>query len=93
MKQAAQELDLPYTTYINYEKNLNEPSGAVLIKLADFYGVTTDYLLGRLAKNGSSPQEDEERRSLKNIIDDMRKSDLKEVKLFLEYLIWKDGQG
>ena len=46
MKQAAAELGLPYTTYVNYEKNINDPGSDVLVKLAVYYGVSVDYLLG-----------------------------------------------
>ncbi len=46
VKQAAAALRLPYTTYNNYEKNKREPSGGLLCKLAEFYNVSTDYLLG-----------------------------------------------
>ena len=39
---------IPYTTYIKYESGeRKEVSMQALCKLADFYGVTTDYLLGR----------------------------------------------
>ena len=34
-------------TYQNYEYSQREVSTETLYKLADFYGVTTDYLLGR----------------------------------------------
>lgn len=34
-------------TYGNYELGNRDMSPEVLIKLADFYGVTIDYLLGR----------------------------------------------
>lgn len=33
--------------YQNYEGAINYPDVAGLIKIADFFGVTTDYLLGR----------------------------------------------
>ena len=45
VKQAAAALRLPYTTYNNYEKNQREPTGGMLCKIAEFYGVSTDYLL------------------------------------------------
>ena len=39
---------IPYTTYIKYESGERKDLSMVaLCKLADFYGVTTDYLLGR----------------------------------------------
>ena len=34
-------------SYRNYERNDRKPDYDTLVKLADFYGVTTDYLLGR----------------------------------------------
>lgn len=46
VKQAAAALRLPYTTYNNYEKNTREPSGGLICKMAEFFGVSTDYLLG-----------------------------------------------
>jgi len=38
---------IPYTTYTKYEYGERELGLGSLQKLADFYGVTTDYLLGR----------------------------------------------
>ncbi len=47
MREAAQQLDMPYTTYVNYEKGLREPTSEVLILLANFYETSVDYLVGR----------------------------------------------
>lgn len=47
MRQAAKMLGLPYTTYVNYEKGDRDPNSEMLIFLADFYGVTVDYLIGK----------------------------------------------
>ena len=33
-------------TYQRYEKNLRDPTAPVLVKLAKFYGVTLDQLVG-----------------------------------------------
>lgn len=38
---------IPYTSYTKYEYGERELGTVGLQKLADFYGVTTDYLLGR----------------------------------------------
>jgi len=46
-KQIAQLLGMSQTGYSKYETGENDIPTAVLIKLADFYGTTTDYLLGR----------------------------------------------
>lgn len=48
MREAAKRLQMPYTTYVNYEKGLREPSSEVLITLARFFNVTIDYLVGNV---------------------------------------------
>lgn len=46
-KQVAEYLGISQNTYSQYEiGTLNYPVDAV-VRLADFYGVSTDYLLGR----------------------------------------------
>lgn len=47
MKEAARALNMPYTTYVNYEKGLREPTSEVLVQLANFYETTVDFLVGR----------------------------------------------
>ncbi|MBQ8135190.1 MAG: helix-turn-helix domain-containing protein, partial [Clostridia bacterium] len=48
-EEAAQSLGVSLSSYQKYEREKNSvtPSLEVIVKLADFYGVTTDYLLGR----------------------------------------------
>lgn len=43
----ADELEISVHTYIKYENESVKPPYETLIKLADYYNVTTDYLLGR----------------------------------------------
>lgn len=49
-KQVAQMLGMSQTGYSKYETGENDIPTAVLIKLADFYNTSTDYLLGRTDK-------------------------------------------
>lgn len=46
-KQIAQMLGMSQTGYSKYETGENDIPTSVLIKLADFYGTSVDYLLGR----------------------------------------------
>ena len=46
----AAELDIGITTYCRYELGMRDPTLAVLCRMADYYDVTTDYLLGRSDK-------------------------------------------
>lgn len=52
--QAAQTLKISDGTYKNYEQGKREPNGDMIVRLADLYHVTTDYLLGRNS-NESDP--------------------------------------
>ena len=47
MADAAKKIGIPYTTYVNYEKGDREPNSEMLIKIAKFYQVSVDYLIGR----------------------------------------------
>ena len=42
----AKELNITKSAYSNYEQGLRLPTYDVLVKLAQIFGVTTDYLLG-----------------------------------------------
>lgn len=46
-KQVAEMLGMSQTGYSKYETGENDIPTAILIKLADFYRTTTDYILNR----------------------------------------------
>lgn len=46
-KQVAEMLGMSQTGYSKYETGENDVPTRVLIRLADFYQTTTDYILGR----------------------------------------------
>ena len=46
-RELAEYLGVSVRTYQFYESGHNEPNIKSLIALADFYGVTIDYLVGR----------------------------------------------
>ena len=46
-KELAAVLNVSQNTYSQYENGVIELTAETLIKLADFYGVSVDYLLGR----------------------------------------------
>ena len=50
----ARALDISSMTYQRYEKDLREPTASLMVKLADFYGVTLDQLTGRVPLPGQS---------------------------------------
>ena len=46
-QELAKELGVGQNTVSKYETNFKRPSYEILILIADFFDVTTDYLLGR----------------------------------------------
>lgn len=46
-KDVAAAISVPLRTYQRYEYGEREPQLSTLVKIADFYGVTLDYLAGR----------------------------------------------
>lgn len=59
-EEAADKFGVKLSTYQKYERDAISPPYDILIKIADFYGVSTDYLLGRTdikATAGTTPAE------------------------------------
>ena len=46
-QQVADAVDIGFSTYRRYENGQREPDASTLVRMADFYDVTADYLLGR----------------------------------------------
>lgn len=46
-KELAAYLHVSVSTISNYENGVHSPDPVILVRLADFYGVSADYLLGR----------------------------------------------
>ena len=51
-EQAAKEIGIAYRSYRRYEAGEREPGVTALIRIADYYGVTIDYLVGRTDRRG-----------------------------------------
>ena len=103
MREAARLLNMPYTTYVNYEKGLREPTSEVLIQIADFYGTTIDFLVGRKTGNIPSsvhsptetskytPSDEDIQFALFGGNDEITESMYEEVKKFAAYVKQREG--
>lgn len=58
-KQAAADLGVSQSLLSHYEKGIRECGNDFLVKAAEYYGVSCDYLLGRTARTGSLPSLEE----------------------------------
>lgn len=52
MQEFCNASNISFSTYQNYESGKRLPTAEFLMQIADFYGVTTDYLLGREEPKG-----------------------------------------
>jgi len=61
-QEIADVLGISRQGYAKYENNLGEPDNSTLSKLADYFEVSTDYLLGRTntPEPTTKPQQDDE---------------------------------
>ncbi len=101
MRQVALELEMPYTTYVGYEKGEREPGSEALIKLANFYECSIDYLIGCTDKKNiitnvvydtkkDSPDEWE---SLKSELMQLSDESVDELHKYVKYLLWLEEQN
>ena len=49
-EDAAKEIGIAYRSYRRYEAGEREPDASTLVLVADYYGVSIDYLVGRTDK-------------------------------------------
>lgn len=54
MAKVADALEIPKGTYASYEYGTREPNIGTMNKIADFYGISVDSLLGREAKDSNT---------------------------------------
>lgn len=93
MKQVARDIGVPYTTYIHYEKNENEPNSEILVKLALYFDVSADYLLGvEQTKKTDPPLIIDERKILEQKLESLSTESLEEIDKFMDFLLWKEEQ-
>lgn len=90
-KEAADALEMPRSTYVHYEDGSNEPKISVLVKLALYYNISVDWLIGNDMNEKSSPPEDKWE-ALRKMLETLSDDDLKEVWSFVKFLHWKKSQ-
>jgi len=84
-------LGIKATTIANYESNRNEPSFNKLIRLADYFDVSCDYLLGQTedCRTCSMKTMHRDHIELLEMFNKLNSSSLEELKIYMEYLLYK----
>ena len=91
-RQVAIDLQIPETTYRNYENEISEPNITMLIKFSTYYNIEVDWILGIEQKNSIPPQSRWD--ALKEIMENLPEQDVKELLEFAKFLEWrKDHQN
>ena len=88
--EAAKALDLVPRTYTSYEKNEREPNAEVLIRIAFYFGVSTDYLRGVPSKEKTlSSVDDDKVEALAERLFNLGENELLQLSEYLDFLEWK----
>lgn len=91
-QEVADALEIPLNTYRNYETNQREPSALTLKRIATFFNVSCDFLLG-FEDSQSNTAEVGITDEILDIINDFTHSEKTEVKNYCEYLRYKRDKG
>ncbi len=98
-KDIAKILNISTSAYGYYEQGKRDPDTFTLKTLADFYGVTSDYLLGReiYGKKYELPEANEEKHEISNFnielhndIENLSPASIEELKKYIQLLKLKD---
>ena len=85
-QQISQHLNIKQSTYSNYELEKSEPDIKTLIKLADFFDVSLDYLCERQWNNQIGYIPDYKKESIKKILN-MTDEQFKQLMAYAQALI------
>jgi repressor LexA len=85
-RELSEKLFINYRTYSGYERNEIEASDDIKIKLAQFYNVSVDYLLG-ISRNPCPIKKGDEYVRIPKALSD---SGRKELEQYISYLIAKE---
>lgn len=82
----ASYLGISRASYSHFENDRNEPDNITLSKLADYFNVTTDYLLGRKVKQPNNSRNEKADLVAAHIDDDVTESEMKQITDFIDFL-------
>lgn len=91
-QQVADALGVPKSTYVHYEDGTNEPKISVLIKIALYYEISADWLLGVESAQTKNLPPETRWEIMRKEIEQLSDDDVKELHSFLKFLLWREKQ-
>lgn len=82
-KQLAEELTLSPSAMGNYIQNIREPDYATLVCIADYFQVTTDFLLNHTVKGGHTHNEEMLLQIFRSLSEEQQELYLEQGKVFI----------
>lgn len=86
-KEVANEIGISVQVYCNYEKGQRSPSPETLAKLADYFNVSVDYLLGRDAPENANKKIDEAISRIDRKFNKLNKEQQEQIENYLDFLL------
>lgn len=87
-REVAEALGLRKNTYAHYEDGSNGIKITVVAKIAEYYGVTVDWLLGT-GEYAKSPPPEDRWESIRKMLETFPEQDFQEVLSFLKFIEWR----
>lgn len=89
INEVEERVGLGRNTLYSWKKKV--PSGSNLTKIADYFNVSVDYLLGRTSNPAISESLDDNTLVAAHMTDGLSEDELKEVQQYIEFLKSKHG--
>lgn len=84
-KKLAADLNIAASTVSSYVQGVREPDFSILFRLADYFHVSTDYLLGYPTRKSAEPLDDELLELFHSLSPEQKEIYLEQGKAFLRF--------
>ncbi len=84
-QQLADYLGISRAAYSHFENSRNDPDRETIVKLADYFNVSTDYLLGRENREYQNP-ESKSQTVAAHIDEDVSEEEMEDILNYIEFI-------
>lgn len=84
-KKLAADLNIAPSTVSSYVQGVREPDFSILLRLADYFHVSTDYLLGYSSQQKATPSDHELLQLFHSLLPEQKEIYLEQGKAFLRW--------